>query len=65
MLSATTNTTTFVRNYLILAITVMVMSSGLVESFYNPNRLSQQNRLDNYGRYISAGLVAHAQTLGR
>ncbi len=50
---------------MILAITVMIMSSGLVESFYNPNRVSQQNRLDNYGRYISAGLVAQAKILGR
>ncbi|GBF80439.1 hypothetical protein [Aphanothece sacrum] len=64
MLSST-NSTTIIRNYLILATTVMVISSGLVDTFNNPTRAGQQDRLDNYGRYVSAGLVAHAQTLGR
>ncbi len=59
--ATTTNTATALRNYLILAATVMLMSVGLVDTFTNPSRVAQQDRLDNYGRYLSAGLVAYAQ----
>ena len=65
-----TKTTTFnenvivIRNYIILAATVMMMSSGLVDTFISPFRTAQQERLDNYGRYVSAGLVAQAQKFG-
>jgi hypothetical protein len=41
------------------------MSSGLVDTFVSPFRAAQQNRLDNYGRYVSAGLVAQAQKFSR
>ncbi|BAP18594.1 MAG: hypothetical protein KPI85_04055 [cyanobacterium endosymbiont of Epithemia adnata isolate EadnSB Bon19] len=54
-----------IRNYIILATTVMIMSSGLVDTFVSPFRAAQQNRLDNYGRYVSAGLVAQAQKFSR
>ena len=54
-----------IRNYIILAATVMIMSSGLVDSFLSPFRAAQQDRLDNYGRYVSAGLVAQAQKFSR
>jgi hypothetical protein len=54
-----------VRNYIILAATVMFMSMGLVDTFMAPSRISQQGRLDNYGRVMSAGLVAYSQKLGR
>jgi hypothetical protein len=54
-----------IRNYIILATTVMIMSSGLVDTFVSPFRAAKQNRLDNYGRYVSAGLVAQAQKFSR
>lgn len=50
-----------IRNYIILAATIMMMSSGLVDTFVSPFRTYQQERLDNYGRYMSAGLVVQAQ----
>lgn len=68
MFTTTTQTkenTTAIRNYIILAATVMLVSSGLVDTFMSPSRSAQQNRLDNYGRYMSAGLVSYAQKLGR
>ncbi len=61
MLSATQNSTAIIRNYLILAATVMVMSVGLAETFTTPERAAQQDRMNTYGRYISAGLVSYAQ----
>ncbi|MGP0128566.1 MAG: hypothetical protein ACTMUB_04650 [cyanobacterium endosymbiont of Rhopalodia musculus] len=54
-----------IRNYIILAATVMMMSSGLVDTFLSPFRAAQQDRLDSYGRYVSAGLVAQAQKFSR
>ncbi|WP_267383618.1 hypothetical protein [Cyanobacterium sp. uoEpiScrs1] len=54
-----------IRNYIILTATVMIMSSGLVDTFVSPFRAAQQDRLDNYGRYVSAGLVAQAQKFSR
>ena len=50
-----------IRNYIILAATIMMMSSGLVDTFVSPFRAAQQERLDNYRRYMSAGLVVYAQ----
>ncbi|MEM8778111.1 MAG: hypothetical protein AAGF26_04415 [Cyanobacteria bacterium P01_G01_bin.49] len=64
MLSTQTNTT-IIRNYIILATSVMVMSMGLVDTFNNPTRAGQQDRLDNYGRAVSVGMVAQAQKFGR
>ncbi|MDJ0510814.1 MAG: hypothetical protein QNJ64_16395 [Crocosphaera sp.] len=62
---STTKPTTIIRNYVILATTVMVMSVGLVDTFNHPTRGGQKDRLDNYGRVVSAGVVAQAQKFGR
>ncbi|MEA5511077.1 hypothetical protein VB715_14985 [Crocosphaera sp. UHCC 0190] len=63
--TTTTNNTTIVRNYIILAATVMFASMGLTDTFLAPTRAGQQNRLDNYGQVVSAGIVAYSQKLGR
>ncbi|MEA5534049.1 hypothetical protein [Crocosphaera sp. XPORK-15E] len=65
MFNTTTNNTTVVRNYVILAATVMFASMGLTDTFLSPTRAGQQNRLDNYGQVVSAGLVSYSQKLGR
>ncbi len=51
---------TFVRNYLIAVISVVMMGVGVADLVNNPSRIAQQNRLDGYGRYVSAGLVSGA-----
>ena len=51
---------TFVRNYLIAVISVVMMGMGVADLVNNPSRIAQQNRLDGYGRYVSAGLVSGA-----
>ena len=66
MFTTTTNdNTTVIRNYIILATTVIIASMGLTDSFMAPDRAAQQDRIDNYGRVVSAGLVAYSQKLGR
>ncbi len=65
MLNTTTNNTAIVRNYIILAATVMFASMGLTDTFFAPTRNSQQDRLNNYGQVVSAGLVSYSQKLGR
>ncbi|MGB5595460.1 MAG: hypothetical protein WBM32_04420 [Crocosphaera sp.] len=47
MFTTTTNNTTIVRNYIILAATVVFASMGLTDTFFAPTRASQQNRLNN------------------
>ncbi|MBR8831132.1 MAG: hypothetical protein N5P05_003839 [Chroococcopsis gigantea SAG 12.99] len=64
MLSTRTNNT-FIRNYIVAAVSVMAMSMGVADLVNNPARLAQQDRLDGYGRYVGAGLVNYAQTLDR
>ncbi len=61
----TTTNTTIVRNYIILAATVMFASMGLTDTFFAPTRSGQQDRLNNYGQVVSAGLVSYSQKLGR
>ncbi len=61
MLSTTSDTTTLIRNYLITLTSVMLLSAGVADMFNNPARIAQQDRLDNYGRFISAGLVNQAK----
>ena len=51
---------TFVRNYLIAVISVVMMGVGVADLVNNPSRIAKQNRLDGYGRYVSAGLVSGA-----
>ena len=65
MLNTTTNNTPIVRNYIILAATVMFASMGLTDTFNTPTRTGQQDRLNNYGQVVSAGLVSYSQKLGR
>ncbi|MEM8780371.1 MAG: hypothetical protein AAGF26_16175 [Cyanobacteria bacterium P01_G01_bin.49] len=59
------NTNTIVRNYIILAATVMFASIGLTDTFMAPTRSGQQDRLNTYGQVVSAGLVSYSQKLGR
>jgi hypothetical protein len=45
------------RNYVIVSATVITMSLGLTDLFYNPARVAQQDRIDNYTNYVKAGMV--------
>ena len=63
--TTTTSNSTIIRNYIILAATVMFASMGLTDTFMAPTRASQQDRLNNYGQVVSAGLVSYSQKLGR
>ena len=65
MLNSPTNNPPIVRNYVILAATVMFASMGLTDTFFAPTRNGQQERLNNYGQVVSAGLVSYSQKLGR
>ncbi|MEA5534893.1 hypothetical protein [Crocosphaera sp. XPORK-15E] len=65
MLSATSKKIIILRNYFILMAMVTVMITGLGDLFDNPDRMGQKDRLNNYGRYISAGFVNQAQKVGR
>ncbi|MGK7956236.1 MAG: hypothetical protein AB4063_13455 [Crocosphaera sp.] len=65
MLNTTINNTIIIRNYVILAATVMLTTIGLTDTFLAPTRSAQQDRLNNYGQVVSAGLVSYSQTLGR
>jgi hypothetical protein len=49
----------------IIAASIIFMTSGLTNIFFNPRRSGQQDRIDTYSNVISAGLVAQAQNLGR
>ncbi len=64
-MSTTTNNTIIIRNYVILAALTLFVSMGLTDTFFASTRTGQQDRLDNYGQVVSAGLVAYAQKLGR
>jgi hypothetical protein len=46
-----------IRNYVIVSASVVVMSMGLTDLFYSPQRTGQQDRIDNYSHYVKAGLV--------
>ena len=56
---------TAIRNYAIIAASIIFMSSGLTNLFFNPARSGQQDRIDTYSSVISAGLVSQARNLGR
>ena len=60
MLSATQNNQ-LIRNYILTLASVMLLSIGLADVYNQPSRVAQQDKLDNYGRFISAGLVSHAK----
>jgi hypothetical protein len=55
-----TSNQTILRNYLAAMISVMMLGVGITDLVNNPNRIAQQDRLDGYGRYVSAGLVSGA-----
>ena len=59
------NNTAAIRNYAVIAAAIVFTCSGLTDVFFNPNRDSQQNRIDTYSNVISAGLVSQARSLGR
>ncbi|ACK67935.1 conserved hypothetical protein [Rippkaea orientalis PCC 8801] len=65
MLFIKTNKAVIIRNYIILSLFVTIMGVGLTDTFKQPSRVGQQDRLDNYFRYINAGFVNAAQKLGR
>jgi hypothetical protein len=65
MFTTTTENSNTIRNYFIAAASVMLLCAGTADLFNSPSRAAQQDQLNNYGRYISAGLVNYAQTLGR
>jgi hypothetical protein len=50
-----------IRNYAISLTCVMLVSVGVADLFKSPVRVAQQNRLDNYGRYVGVGIVSFAQ----
>ncbi|MGK7946258.1 MAG: hypothetical protein AB4058_17490 [Microcystaceae cyanobacterium] len=56
-----TTATTAIRNYCLLAITVVFMTMGLSNSFNHSHRVAQQEKLDHYGQYVGVGLVAFSQ----
>ena len=65
MLNNTTNNTVIISNYIILTATVMFAAMGLTDTFLAPTRAGQQDRLNNYGQVVSAGMVSYSRTLGR
>jgi hypothetical protein len=56
---------TVIRNYLIAMISVVMISAGVADLVNSPARIAQQDRLDGYGRYISASLVSGAMKADR
>jgi len=61
----TSQPTTALRNYVLLAAAVVITSMGITDLFTNPARVAQQDRLDGYTQYVGVGLVATAQSFGR
>lgn len=61
MSNTTANPTTAIRNYCILAASVVLVAVGMTDTFNNPSRVAQQDKLDNYGQYVGVGLVAYSQ----
>jgi hypothetical protein len=57
--SKVNKTTTVFYNYIFGAATVMLMNSGLVKTFMSLECKIQQNKLDNYGRYMSGCLTTY------
>ena len=61
MLATSTENTTAIRNYVIALASIALLSLGTADLFCSPNRSAQQSQLNDYGRYLSAGLVSYAQ----
>jgi hypothetical protein len=62
MLSTTQNhqNTIAIRNYCIALGSVILLSTSLADLYHQPSRAAQQDKLDNFGRFVSAGLVSKA-----
>jgi hypothetical protein len=60
-----TGNQTIIRNYLIAMISIALLGMGITDLVNNPNRSARQDRLDGYGRYVSAGLVSGAVKAAR
>lgn len=65
MLTATTTNNQVIRNYVIAAASVMLLSVGVADMFNSPARVGQQERLNGYVPYVSAALVNQAKSLAR
>ncbi|MEM8777766.1 MAG: hypothetical protein AAGF26_02605 [Cyanobacteria bacterium P01_G01_bin.49] len=65
MLSANPNKIIIIRNYLILMGLITIVIAGLSNVFDNPDRVGQKDRIENFGRYITAGFINQAQKIGR
>ncbi|NJK50196.1 hypothetical protein HC931_20500 [Candidatus Gracilibacteria bacterium] len=52
---------TLIRNYLIVLSSVTLLGIGLADICNCPSRIAQQDRLDNYGRYIDVGVASYVQ----
>ena len=54
-----------IKNYITSALFVVV-SGVMLGNIYNQScNLDRQDRVDTFGRYVSAGLVAQAQNVGQ
>jgi hypothetical protein len=53
--------TLVIRNYLIALSSAVVLSLGIADAYYQPSRVAHQGRLDNYSRFIGAGVVSYSQ----
>jgi hypothetical protein len=51
-----------IRNYAIALVSVIMMSFTFADLYNQPSRMAQQNRLDNYSRFLSAGMVTKFQS---
>lgn len=49
--------TNVIRNYCIVLGCATLLSLGLAEVYNHPSRVAQQERLNNYGRFVGAGMV--------
>ena len=65
MLSTNNQKTVILRNYLILMGTLAMLIIGLGDLFENPDRLGQQDRLENYGRFVSGVVVNQSKKIRR
>lgn len=61
MLSTSSNLS-LIRNYILTAATFTILSVGLADLYYQPSRMAQQSKLDQYGRYMAAGLVTQTKS---
>ncbi|PSF36061.1 hypothetical protein C7H19_15070 [Aphanothece hegewaldii CCALA 016] len=51
--------TKIVRNYFLTSALVIFTSVVVTDLFYSPIRIGQQEKLENYSNYVTAGLVSY------